>query len=459
MSLAVGEAPCGRLAWTIEVAGNDPATPTRTVSVQPDIRSGPTATLSTTTLDFGIVPAGQSRVLTPELINGGCEPLLVHSVAWRGSGEFAYGGPTPIGGSWFVVPPGSAISIPIEYRPTDFGDDEALITLTTSAIDTPVVAIAATGSGSTAPQAEFGATAVSSPTMYTGAVDTIGLALHNAGGSPLDYAVAGDLPSWLQVVPSSGTLDGGMTRQLAFVFSAAGRCADDSATVVITTNDANASPNLIATRLRALPGCHIQTSALAPLTYDNPYREVLIWNAGCPGEILTVTGAAASATGPVGTSAPFPLVIHPGGYAWLGVWSEDCYEGDGVVRIFSNDPDQPEIRVPFTFDCGPEPDRPSPPTLAAGAPGLVSVYPNPFNAGTTLRVTLDRESAVAACVFDLAGRRVWRHELGVRGPGLVEVEWRGQGDGGAGLPSGTYFCRFDLGDGRWSSLEKMTLLK
>ena len=62
-------------------------------------------------------------------------------------------------------------------------------------------------------------------------------------------------------------------------------------------------------------------------------------------------------------------------------------------------------------------------------------------------------------MFDLAGRCVWRSELGARGPGLVEAEWRGQGADGARLPSGTYFCRFDLGGGRWSARTKVTLLK
>jgi hypothetical protein len=459
VTLAPQGSPCGPVDWTVEVRSNDPATPVRTVRVVPDVLGSAVATPTSTRLDFGVVVAGEAHLLTPALRNDGCEPLLIRSVTLDGSGDFAYRGPTPLDGPWFTVPPGGEAELPIEYRPLDFGSDKTLITVATSVAATPVVTLRATGRGAPPPRAVFGATAFTSRTMYTGAVDTARLTLGNTGGADLTFAVADSLPDWLQIVPRAGALAGGTSRQLAFVFSAAGQCADDSVTVVIATNDAAAPVTGVPARLRVLPACQLRVSPLATFTYDLPIQPMYFWNDGCVDHPLTITSVVPHAAGGIGVSDGVPLTILPGRFNYVWLSSHDCWGGDGFVRVTSDDPDQPVINVPFSYFCWPEPERaasvPGPPL----APGDVAAYPNPFNPATTLRLALDRETTVAACVFDLAGRCVWRHELGARGPGLVEVEWRGQGADGAGLPSGTYFGRFALGGGQWSSLVKMTLLK
>ena len=459
VTVAPLRAPCGPVEWTVEVRSNDPAASRRTVRVVPDVLSGAVATPTSTRLDFGVVAVGESRVLAPALRNDGCEPLLVRDITLDGSGEFTYRGPAPLDGPWFEVPPGGEAALPIEYRPVDAGGDKVLVTVATSVAATPVVTLRATGRGDSPPQAVFGATAVTSRTMYTGAADTVRLRLGNAGGADLTFAVAGSLPDWLQVVPASGVVSGRTSRQLAFVFSAAGRCAADSVTVVIATNDAAAPATPVPARLRALPACHLRVSPLVTFTYDLRSQPLVIWNDGCADHPLTITAVEPRAAGDVTVDGPHLQVIEPGQFGGVVLTSGDCWGGDGYVHIESDDPDQPVVEVPFSYYCWPEPERAARAAYPALAPGAVAASPNPFNPATTLRLALDREATVAACVFDLAGRCVWRSELGARGPGLVEAEWRGQGADGARLPSGTYFCRFDLGGGRWSARTKVTLLK
>lgn len=460
VTLAPQGSPCGPVDWTVEVRSNDPATPVRTVRVVPDVLGSAVATPTSTRLDFGVVGVGEARLLTPALRNDGCETMLVRSVTLDGSGEFTYQGPTPLDGPWFTVPPGGEAELPIEYRPLDFGSDKTLITVATSVAATPIVTLRATGRGATPQRAVFSATAATSRTMYTGAADTVRLTLGNAGGADLTFAVADSLPDWLQVVPRAGTLAGGTSRQLAFVFSAVGQCANDSVTIGIATNDTAAPLTRVPARLRALPACQVRVSPLADFTYEMRSQLLYFWNDGCTGHPLTVTNVVPhQAGGNVSVWGGLPQTILPGRYGYVAVNARDCIWGDGFIRVLSNDPDQPVVDVPYSFFCWPAPERKDSVPGPLLAPGDVAAYPNPFNPATTLSLALDHETGVAACVFDLAGRCVWRQELGARGPGLVEVEWRGQGTDGARLPSGTYFCRFDLGGGRWSSLVKMTLLK
>ncbi|HEB85287.1 MAG TPA: T9SS type A sorting domain-containing protein [Bacteroidetes bacterium] len=68
---------------------------------------------------------------------------------------------------------------------------------------------------------------------------------------------------------------------------------------------------------------------------------------------------------------------------------------------------------------------------------LSSPWPNPFNAETSLEISLPRRGEWSVDVFDLLGRRVARLADGVQAPGVHRVLWRPD----AGTSSGVYWIR------------------
>ncbi len=86
------------------------------------------------------------------------------------------------------------------------------------------------------------------------------------------------------------------------------------------------------------------------------------------------------------------------------------------------------------------------PVLTA-LPGVTSnafdlaIRPNPFNARTSIRLTLAGDSRLSIGVFDLAGRLVARLANGDFSAGLHELTWSGLDDRGRPAPSGIYLVR------------------
>ena len=88
---------------------------------------------------------------------------------------------------------------------------------------------------------------------------------------------------------------------------------------------------------------------------------------------------------------------------------------------------------------------------------LLPNYPNPFNAGTTIRFTLPRTSAVRLTVYDLTGQIVSYLVDGTRTAGTHLIHWDGRDDRGNSLASGPYLYRLQA-DSR-SRTRQMLLLK
>jgi hypothetical protein len=79
-------------------------------------------------------------------------------------------------------------------------------------------------------------------------------------------------------------------------------------------------------------------------------------------------------------------------------------------------------------------------------------YPNPFNAGTTIKYSLENDASVTIQVFDLMGRRIETLINTVQNPGEHSVTWDADG-----YSSGTYF--YSIKAGEFSETRKMTLVK
>lgn len=85
-------------------------------------------------------------------------------------------------------------------------------------------------------------------------------------------------------------------------------------------------------------------------------------------------------------------------------------------------------------------------------------YPNPFNGETNISFTLPEATDIDLCVFDLIGRKVATLYSGHANAGNTEIRWDARTATGVELPSGVYFYRLTVAEGR-SLTRRMTLLK
>lgn len=89
--------------------------------------------------------------------------------------------------------------------------------------------------------------------------------------------------------------------------------------------------------------------------------------------------------------------------------------------------------------------------------GLEPGYPNPFNAETVIRYTIDEPGPVDLVVFDLLGRPVRRLANAQHVPGSYSVKWDARDGDGRKVSTGVYVVRLRAGDKHESY--KATLLK
>jgi len=104
------------------------------------------------------------------------------------------------------------------------------------------------------------------------------------------------------------------------------------------------------------------------------------------------------------------------------------------------------------------------PLMAPGLPGLPSSlgqnYPNPFNPATTIPFTVgsaEAGSRVTMVFYDVSGRTVSSHDLGISSAGDHTFVWNPALSSGRSIPSGVYYCRIQIGKELFT--RKMILLR
>jgi hypothetical protein len=83
---------------------------------------------------------------------------------------------------------------------------------------------------------------------------------------------------------------------------------------------------------------------------------------------------------------------------------------------------------------------------------LAPAYPNPFNASTTIRYDLPKQSDIIIAIFDLLGRKVETLMNGIQPPGSHSVVWDAKD-----AASGVYFYRIEAED--YTQTRKCVLLR
>jgi len=105
-------------------------------------------------------------------------------------------------------------------------------------------------------------------------------------------------------------------------------------------------------------------------------------------------------------------------------------------------------------------------SVATGVPDVAAAprmrigenYPNPFNPGTTIPVTLTRSGQTRLEIIGVNGQRVRVLHDGALPAGTHEFRWDGRDSRGASVSSGVYFARLTNNEGATTS-RRMVLLK
>jgi hypothetical protein len=88
---------------------------------------------------------------------------------------------------------------------------------------------------------------------------------------------------------------------------------------------------------------------------------------------------------------------------------------------------------------------------------LASNYPNPFNASTTIELTLPQAQSVSLDIYDVHGRRVKTLAQTKMAAGVHRLHWDGTDNDGESVASGVYVYR--LSTARFAKSKKMVLMK
>ncbi len=135
---------------------------------------------------------------------------------------------------------------------------------------------------------------------------------------------------------------------------------------------------------------------------------------------------------------------------------QDPGQYDGEILISSNDPSQPESRVPVTILI----QQASSIVTADPVPQQLALYanfPNPFNPSTRIAFDLPRNMNARLEIFNLLGQKVATLVDGRLTAGHYEFEWNISGGGKGNFSSGLYFYRLDTAEG--VLVRKMLLTK
>ncbi len=88
---------------------------------------------------------------------------------------------------------------------------------------------------------------------------------------------------------------------------------------------------------------------------------------------------------------------------------------------------------------------------------LLSNYPNPFNAATTIRYELNQPARISLKIYNTTGQLIKTLENGVKQAGNYKVKWDGTNEHGQAVASGIYFYRLQVE--KQTKMRKMILLR
>ena len=134
---------------TLDITSDDPDEPVVSVALsgsgvapvlECDIDVNPLA------LDFGSVEVGNTATASTSVGNTGTADCTVNSLALLGSPDFTLGAGAP-SVPFIVAAGGPAVAVPVDYGPSDVGDDSGLLSIGSDDVDEPTVEVSLAGTG------------------------------------------------------------------------------------------------------------------------------------------------------------------------------------------------------------------------------------------------------------------------------------------------------------------------
>jgi len=100
-------------------------------------------------------------------------------------------------------------------------------------------------------------------------------------------------------------------------------------------------------------------------------------------------------------------------------------------------------------------------SITPGSPSISSIYPNPFNGGTTFSYYLPSDGNTLITVYDLSGHVIRSFPEGYQSAGIHNLPWDGKTSIGTSAPTGVYFLNLKYLNNthRHSISKKLLMLK
>jgi len=286
----------------------------------------------------------------------------------------------------------------------------------------------------------------------------------NLANRVIDWLAVG-VP-WLGASTWSGVLAPSQSRTVTVRIDAIGIGGPHDARLVVWSNDPDEPEAPVPVHLDAKPAPGVFVGAAEvqfPPTgvLQTSRHDVLVGNIGTVD--LEVKGVSSSST--EFAAAPSAFSLPPGASTALTITYAPLRAGEdaAVVTLDTNDPNAATVtirvggeavegtsaRTSLANVVTPQ----SPPERTALHPNV----PNPFNPSTTIAYDVRDAATVTIAVYDVRGRLVRTLVHEEKPPGRYATLWDGTDDGGVGVASGIYFCRFVAGE--FTQTEKIVLLK
>jgi PKD repeat protein len=220
--------PAGTYYANLGVSSNDPNDPLINLPCTLTISGFPIIALSDTCLHLGNIMQHTAITDTFQIINNGCDSLLVSSIV-SSTGDFTV---NPAGSSTLL--PGAFRDIVVTFQASTVGTFNGTITIHDNDVDTT---LCVTGSTFPAPIVNTSTSSFSQNIPACSQTASTTFDISNTGGSDLTYSISG-IPAWMTAVPSSGTIPAGNQTTITLTYNSGTLTGGNyNATLVIISND------------------------------------------------------------------------------------------------------------------------------------------------------------------------------------------------------------------------------